>query len=169
MSLTIPLFFVPCKLTDESSGRTSLIVDGGVMTNFPLEVFDRQDGQRPRWPTFGVGVIPDLPGGDSTLMPHVPSRLPGPFGLLQATVATAISGHDQTYLAQPRNAARVIRAKSDDVGIVDFKIGAEAGAAGGQRHAGGHRVPRDVELGRLPRPLFPLMAPVPPAPTGASG
>jgi NTE family protein len=170
MSLSIPLFFVPCKLTDVNSGKTSLIVDGGVMTNFPLELFDRQDGQRPRWPTFGVGVIPDLPGGDSSLMPHLPSRLPGPFGLLQATVATAISCHDQTYLAQPRNAARVMRAKSDDVGVVDFKIGAQARErlmANGTQAATGFLATWNWEdyLDRF----FPLTEPVAPRPTGAGG
>ena len=170
MSLSIPLFFVPCKLTDESSGRTSLIVDGGVMTNFPLELFDRQDGRRPRWPTFGVGIIPDLPGGDSTLLPHVPSRLPGPFGLLQATVVTAISGHDQTYLAQPRNAARVMRAKSDGVGVVDFKIDAEARerlVANGTEAASEFLATWNWD--DYLDCFFPLTAPVPPARTGADG
>ena len=125
MSLSIPLFFMPCRLTDERTGQTSRIVDGGVMTNFPVQLFDRQDGGRPRWPTFGVGVIPDLPEADSTLVRHMPFRLPGPFGVLEATVATAISGHDQTYLGQPRNAARLIRADTSQVGIVDFRIGEE--------------------------------------------
>jgi NTE family protein len=122
MSMSIPLFFVPRKLRDTRTGQTSTIVDGGVLSNFPVELFDRQDGQRPRWPTFGVGVIPDLPGGDGSLLPFVPSRLPGPLGLLQATVATAINGHDQTYLGQPRNAARLIRIPTESVGIVQFGI-----------------------------------------------
>jgi NTE family protein len=123
MSMSIPLFFVPRKLRDARNGQTSTIVDGGVLSNFPVELFDRQDGQRPRWPTFGVGVIPDLPGGDGSLVPFVPSRLPGPLGLLQATVATAISGHDQTYLGQPRNAARLIRIPTESVGVIQFDIG----------------------------------------------
>lgn len=125
MSLSIPLFFVPRKLTDVRTKQTSTIVDGGVMTNFPVELFDRQDGQRPRWPTFGVGIIPDLPGGNSTLMPHLPSWLPGPFGLLQATVTTAINGHDQTYLGRPRNAARLTRVNTSKVGVVQFGIDRE--------------------------------------------
>jgi NTE family protein len=124
MSLSIPLFFVPCRLTDARTGTTSRIVDGGVMTNFPVELFDRQDGQRPRWPTFGVGVIPDLPGADNILVPGLPTRLPGPLGLLQATVTTAITGHDQTYLGQPRNAERLIRADTGSVGVVQFDLDA---------------------------------------------
>ena len=122
MSLSIPLFFVPRQLENTQTGKVSRIVDGGVLSNFPVEIFDRQDGQRPRWPTIGAGVVPDLPGADSTLAPGVPTGLLGPFGLLEATVASAIVGHDQTYLAQPRNAERVFRARTDSVGVVDFNI-----------------------------------------------
>ncbi|MFR9800851.1 patatin-like phospholipase family protein [Pseudonocardia sp. RS010] len=125
MSLSIPLFFVPCTLTNTHTGETSRIVDGGVLTNFPLELFDRQDGVRPRWPTFGVGVLPDLPGPDGTLMPGMPTRLPGPLGLVQDTLTTAVVGHDQAYLGQPRNAARLIRADTAGVGTVQFRIGRE--------------------------------------------
>jgi NTE family protein len=122
MSLSIPVYFRPRELTNPTTGQTSTIIDGGVMTNFPVELFDRQDGQRPRWPTLGVGVIPDLPGADSTLFPGLPVRLSGPLRVVEATIATAISGHDQTYLAQPRNAERVFRINTKSVGIVDFGV-----------------------------------------------
>jgi NTE family protein len=122
MSLSIPLFFTPRKLIDQQTKRASTIVDGGVLSNFPVELFDRQDGHAPRWPTFGVGVIPDLPGADSTLVPHVPANLPGPLGLLSDVVTTAICGHDQTYLAQPRNADRVMRIDTSGVGVVSFGV-----------------------------------------------
>lgn len=124
MSLSIPLFFVPRTLTDVRTGQSSTIVDGGVMANFPVELYDREDGLPPRWPTFGVGVIPDLPGGDRTLLPFpgLPAQLPGALGLLESTVATAITGHDQTYLSKPRNAARVTRIDTGTVGVVEFGI-----------------------------------------------
>jgi NTE family protein len=124
MSLSIPVFFRPCTLVDEDTKVTSRIVDGGVLSNFPVELFDRQDGKRPRWPTLGVGIIPDLPGADGTLFPELPIRLVGPLQLVEATIATAISGHDQTYLAQPRNAERVFRIDTGSVGVVDFDIDA---------------------------------------------
>lgn len=126
MSLSIPLFFRPCRLVDVHTKKSSTIVDGGVLSNFPVEIFDRQDGHKPRWPTFGVGVIPDLPGSDGVLIPHLPTNLPGPLGLLIAVAATAIVGHDQTYLGLPRNAERVMRIDTSDVGIVSFGIGKAA-------------------------------------------
>ena len=39
-----------------TDGRSvvSTMVDGGVLSNFPIAMFDRTDGAQPRWPTFGV-------------------------------------------------------------------------------------------------------------------
>jgi NTE family protein len=121
MSMSIPVFFEPCKLVDQRTGKASTIVDGGVLSNFPLEVFDRQDGRCPRWPTLGIGVIPDLPGPDGTLIPGLPIP-PGPLRLLSAVAVTAMLGHDQTYLAQPQNAVRLTRIDTNAVGIVSFGI-----------------------------------------------
>jgi NTE family protein len=124
MSLSIPLFFRPCRLAHARTNQASMIVDGGVLSNFPVEMFDRQDGEKPRWPTLGIGVIPDLPGGDGTLVPYLPTALPGPLGLLMAVAVTAVCGHDQTYLGLPRNADRVMRIDTSGVGVVSFGIGA---------------------------------------------
>lgn len=121
MSMSIPLFFKPCELVDRGTGKPSTIVDGGILSNFPLEMFDRQDGRPPRWPTLGIGVIPDLPGEDGRLLPGLPIP-PGPLRLLSSVVATALCGHDQTYLAQPQNAARLTRIDTEGVGIVSFDI-----------------------------------------------
>jgi NTE family protein len=120
MSLSIPLFFTPQELVDQRTKHRSTIVDGGVLTNFPVEIFDREDGRLPRWPTFGIGVIPDLPGADSTLMPRTP--IPGPIGLLTSVATAAVVGHDQTYLDRPRNARRLVRIDTSGVGIVSFGI-----------------------------------------------
>jgi NTE family protein len=121
MSLSIPLFFTPRELVDQRTKQRSTIVDGGVLTNFPVQIFDRDDGQLPRWPTFGIGVIPDLPGQDS-MMPNVLTRLLGPLGLLSSVATAAVVGHDQTYLEQPLNAQRLVRIDTNGVGIVAFDI-----------------------------------------------
>ncbi len=55
MSMSIPFFFEPVKLQD-SSGRTHFIVDGGVLSNYPIWLLD--DGTSdPPWPTFGFKLI----------------------------------------------------------------------------------------------------------------
>lgn len=127
MSLSIPFFFRPVRVPTRH-GAVS-VVDGGVLSNFPVEMFDRQDGRSSRWPTLGAGIIPDLPAATSTLIPGLPGSLPGFLGVLQRTITTAVVGHDQTYLSEPRNAARVFCADTSSVGVVDFGIDAARRAA----------------------------------------
>lgn len=122
MSLSIPVFFQPVRVTAED-GATYDVVDGGVMSNFPVQMFDRQDGVEPRWPTLGAGVIDDLPRTIETLVPYLPLPRRGVFGVLLSSVVTAVVGKDQTYLAEPRNAERVFYADTRSVGAVDFWLG----------------------------------------------
>ena len=52
-SMSIPFFYAPLKLKD-AAGEECWFVDGGMLSNFPIDVFDRTDGAPPRWPTFGI-------------------------------------------------------------------------------------------------------------------
>ena len=125
-SISVPYLFEPARL--RHAGGESLLVDGGLISNYPIDVFDRTDGKRPRRPTFGAIVVPRLPAEGPRL--GVPglraARLLPPFRFLEALVATALSGRDQGYLAQPWVKARSIRV--DDLGVdpFDFSIGPEA-------------------------------------------
>src|SRR5271156_1553872 len=67
-SMSIPFFFKTVKLTS-ASGLTSTLVDGGMLSNFPIDSFDRRDGKPPRWPTFGVTLLPNLPQGNDKVIP----------------------------------------------------------------------------------------------------
>jgi NTE family protein len=49
MSASIPFYFRPVKIKNEAS--ESLIVDGALISNFPIWIFDVQG--LPRWPTIG--------------------------------------------------------------------------------------------------------------------
>lgn len=51
MSVSIPIFFEPVKLKDRD-GRVHLMVDGGLLSNFPLWVLDDGSANQ-RIPTFG--------------------------------------------------------------------------------------------------------------------
>lgn len=53
-SMSIPLFFRPVRVESDRGPVTWL--DGGVLSNFPLTVFDRTDGGEARFPTWGVRV-----------------------------------------------------------------------------------------------------------------
>jgi len=122
-SMSIPFFFRPVKLKS-ANGITSTLVDGGLLSNFPIDSFARADNKPPRWPTFGVTVLPNLPQGNDKLIPGLaPLRwLGGSPALLEDLITTMIVGHDQAYLSQPWVSARAIRVDSTDVGFLDFKI-----------------------------------------------
>ena len=55
MSMSIPFFFEPVELRD-TSGRKHFIVDGGLLSNYPVWLLD--DGSDdPPWPTFGFKLM----------------------------------------------------------------------------------------------------------------
>ncbi len=56
LSSSLPLFFKPEKLGD------AYILDGGLLSNFPLWIYDRTSATMPpRWPTFGFRLIDRTP------------------------------------------------------------------------------------------------------------
>lgn len=73
-SAAIPLFFRPVSLTDPATGTQRDMIDGGVLENYPIEIFDVDD---PKWPTIGLMIderqehpkdIPCLPKGPETAL-----------------------------------------------------------------------------------------------------
>jgi NTE family protein len=99
------------------------LVDGGILSNFPIDSLDRTDRRPPRWPSFGVTVLPNLPEGNDKVIPALaPIRLLGPPHLLESVITTVLVGRDQAYLSQPWVSARTIRVDSTDVGFLDFGI-----------------------------------------------
>lgn len=121
-SIAIPFFFEPVILTDDRSGEDHVLVDGGVLSNFPISVFDRTDGVVPRWPTLGLKIMPRLPEGAAGLVPFA-GRVPIPgVRHLEAVIATAIVGRDQTFLSEPCVKARTMQIDTAGVGVVDFTL-----------------------------------------------
>jgi NTE family protein len=124
MSLSIPFYFQPRELRNPGTGAVATIVDGGVLSNFAIEIFDRTDGREPRWPTFGVRLLPDLPAGLGRLVPFFGlPRLPT-MRLLEQVVATALVGRDQTHLERPGVRERTMTVDTRGTAITEFGIGA---------------------------------------------
>jgi len=119
-SISIPLYFEPVVVRHGDTGERITLVDGGVLSNYPIEIFDRTDLRTPRWPTLGVKVMPSLPAGDADLFPGVALPALPPVKLLEQVVATAIVGNDQTYLERPCVRRRTIFVDTSSVGIVEF-------------------------------------------------
>ena len=71
--MSIPFFFRPVPLTSAAK-VTSTLLDGGLLSNFPIDSLDRTDGEKPRHPTFGITVLPNLPAGNDQVVPQLPLR-----------------------------------------------------------------------------------------------
>jgi len=121
-SMSIPLFFEPVTL-QHADGQSSTLVDGGVLSNYPIDVFDRTDGREPRWPTFGVTLLPPLPAANIQLFPLLGAlRRRGFPRFMESLVTTMVVGRDQGYLAKPWIQARTIKVDTTRVGVVEFDV-----------------------------------------------
>ncbi len=121
-SMSIPIFFEPFML-EHANGERSILVDGGLLANYPIDVFDRTDGREPRWPTFGVTLLPRLPAANIQLFPGLGAlRKRGLARYLESLVTTTVVGRDQGHLAKPWVAARTIEVDTTRVGIVEFDV-----------------------------------------------
>lgn len=98
MSMSIPLFFKPVQQRNEQRGETHILVDGGMLSNFPIRLFDTPG--LPDWPTFGVKLVGPERRDDFAERLPIPLRGdPARFaGLLQAMVSTMVQAHDRLAL-----------------------------------------------------------------------
>ncbi len=60
-SMSIPFVYDPVRIGNRDTGAQALLIDGGLTSGFPVRVLDRTDGQPPRWPTFGIRLLPRPP------------------------------------------------------------------------------------------------------------
>lgn len=118
-SVSLPIFYKPPRL-QASDATTSALVDGGVLSNFPIDIFDRTDLRPPRWPTFGITLLPRLPADLAAVFPGLSLLSVGPVRFLEDLVATMVVGRDQARLELPWVAARTIALNTDTAGILDF-------------------------------------------------
>ena len=125
-SMSIPFFFEPASLVhgrpgpNGRDGARSVLVDGGMLSNFPVDVFDTPAGRTPRWPTFGI-KLSSRPGAIGSTFPH---DLDGPAELARAMLATLTSFHDAMHVDDPSVQARTIFVDTLGVRSTDFDLDA---------------------------------------------
>jgi NTE family protein len=108
-SSAIPYVFEPVRV----GGATW--VDGGLLSSFPVELFDRAE---PRWPTFGIRL---------SARPGIPPTHPvhGPVSLGIAAIETLMSNQDNAYIDDPCTVRRTIFVPANEVSPIDFDITAD--------------------------------------------
>jgi NTE family protein len=115
-SMAIPFFFVParCRL---AAGGDAWLVDGGMLSNFPVDTFDRTDGVPPRWPTFGI-KLSARPGATRV------NDVRGLVTLSKAMLTTMTGFYDRMHVSQPDVVARTIFVDTGGVKATDFGLSA---------------------------------------------
>lgn len=100
MSMSIPYFFEPVELSvrtpyidgSQRNRRKCFIVDGGLLSNFPVWLFDAKEGTAPQWPTYGFKLLE--PDSDK------PSQSKWPHQFIMSLVTTMMDAHDKAYIDQ---------------------------------------------------------------------
>lgn len=115
MSASLPYFYRPMRLRyggpAGAGGQVSYIVDGGLLSSFPVWLFDVPGP--PPWPTFGFRLVEPSMGR--------PRRITGPVSLLTALVGTMLEAHDARHIRE-RDHVRTIAIPTLGVGTVEFDL-----------------------------------------------
>ncbi|QDI89854.1 hypothetical protein EPH95_00595 [Salicibibacter halophilus] len=87
MSCSLPYFFQPVKLFDKN-GETAIIVDGGILSNFPMWLFRREE--RVKRPLLGFQLNPEPNDTRNTI--------DNALELYSSVFETMQKGHDARYV-----------------------------------------------------------------------
>lgn len=166
LSMTIPLFFEPgtlerVKLSQvpnswqvdghglptASAIETSAIVDGGILSNFPLWIYDAPPTVKPRCPTFGFQLvehgIEETDDGKKqstgkSKLHHQPTEIKGAFDVLAGVLKTMMVGRDRRHL-RLNDQGRVLNIYTLGISTTDFDL---SSADKARLYTQGYRVAR---------------------------
>jgi NTE family protein len=122
MSMSYPFLFTPVEM--RRSGKPYFVVDGGLLSNFPIWLFDSQNPARPTW---GFRLHPG-----SSLSDGLPYRnVPRPFWevpLLKAMFSAATEAWDRREELQSVG-SRTVSIPTLGVATTDFNLSPDDAAA----------------------------------------
>jgi NTE family protein len=122
MSMSIPYFFQPVVLESiEPPKQLCTIVDGGVLSNFPVWLFDVED-RAPQRPTFGFHLIGGK--GIGGALGHIVDGLGWPLRLGTDIFHTASEAWDKRFMSHS-TLVRTCPIPTGDVGTTEFKLSDE--------------------------------------------
>ena len=129
MSMSIPIFFEPVAFRVEKEGEDRILgehvmVDGGMLSNFPVHVFD-VDGE-PDWPTFGLLLTePEArapAGREITGVQPSQGPMTKTIDYAKSLLETLLEAHDRMYL-EAADFVRTIAIDSLGVKTTEFDLG----------------------------------------------
>lgn len=136
-SASIPFLFEP--VTMSGAEGVSSLVDGGLLSTFPVGIFDRDDGRPSRWPTMGVRLTASI-GAYAPVQP-----VSGPVSLALAVVESALEACQSQHIDDPLTVARSVFVDTSGVASTDFGITTDqqhrlwqAGERAARRHLEDH-------------------------------
>ena len=109
MSMSIPFYFFPFIFKTPS--EKNLIVDGGLISNFPIWIFDSK--KIPRWPTFGLKLKEDD-------ILHL-ERSHSLFSYISDIIQTALTHNENIHL-ENKDAIRTIELPTLSIKTTDFNL-----------------------------------------------
>jgi NTE family protein len=118
MSMSIPYFFQPIELIHKETGLPSTIVDGGVLSNFPVWIFDVED-RDPTRPTFGFKLIGGKGAGGG--LEKIVRAFGWPVEMGVDIFHTATDAWDE-YWVSHSTYVRTCAISTGDIGTTDFNL-----------------------------------------------
>lgn len=112
MSCSLPYFFEPVKLT--SSTGVSVVVDGGVLSNFPIWLFQQKDSSQNKRPVLGVKLSPK---DEERPRNHIGNA----FEMYEALFETMKDAHDARHIST-RHEKSIIFIPVENIIKTEFKL-----------------------------------------------
>ena len=117
-SASIPFFFRAQHLTcgPAQDNTTLTLTDGGSLSNYPIDIFDRTDGKASRWPTLGIKLSAR----------RVPAEqwkpINNPIMMFQRLFSTMSDAHDNAYVDQKSVQDRTVFVDTTGISSTDFHL-----------------------------------------------
>ncbi|MEK3888420.1 patatin-like phospholipase family protein [Bacillus sp. FSL K6-3431] len=109
MSASLPFFFRPVILKSKDRNK-SYILDGGLLSNFPVWIFDSNN---PRFPTFGFHFVKDKV--------NINAVIPTPIHLFKNIFKTMLQAHDLRHM-NDETIERTIQIPTNGINSTDFDL-----------------------------------------------
>ncbi|WP_062048171.1 patatin-like phospholipase family protein [Bacillus sp. JCM 19034] len=115
MSCSIPFFFEPVKLYSRGSSRKpSYIVDGGILSNFPIWLFRNGKLKMYRKPVIGFQLTPKI-----SELPR--NKMKNAIDMYRALFETMSNAHDLRYIDE-EHAKNIVFIPVLDIKATDFEL-----------------------------------------------